>query len=181
MSYTVFMKVGVISDTHDHLTAIEKAVAIFKEHKVEQIVHCGDWVSPYSLALFGKLMEDWNIPVFSVLGNNEGDYRMIFKKNAELSHPIKFADVAVLELSFGGKNVAVYHGHDVPVLNALVLSEKYCAIFTGHTHVIRNENVHDVLILNPGSTSYFSEGKIIDTASVAIYDSDLNSADIITF
>lgn len=175
------MKIGVISDTHDHIEAVAKAVTIFKEKKVEQIVHCGDWVSPYTLAFFGSLMADWNIPVHSVLGNNEGDYRMLFKKNAELKNPVKFADVSVLELTVEGKKIAVYHGHDEHVLDGLILSDKYVAIFTGHTHVVRNKKEDDVLVLNPGSTSYFSEGKIIDTATVAIYDSASNSAEIITF
>lgn len=175
------MKIGVISDTHDHIEALAEAVEIFKKKQVSQIVHCGDWVSPYTLAYFGNLVKDWKIPVYSVLGNNEGDYRMLFKKNAELSNPVRFADVSVMELSIEVKKIAVYHGHDSHILDGLILSDKYMAVFTGHTHVVRNKKESDVLVLNPGSTSYFSEGKIIDTATVAVYDSTLNMAEIITF
>lgn len=175
------MKLGIISDTHDHLRAITKAVSIFKEHKVERIIHCGDWVSPYSLAHFGQLISDWNIPVCSVLGNNEGDYRKIEHINASLKNPVLFCDVSILQLEIGGQKYAVYHGHDKPTLNALIRSKDYRAVFTGHTHVVRNEMIGPTLVLNPGSTSYFSEGNIIDTASVAIYDTGKNSAEIVTY
>lgn len=175
------MIIGVISDTHDHLKPLQKAVEIFREKQVEQIVHCGDWNSPYMPVFLRSFMKDWDIPVFSVLGNNEGDYRMLFKKNSELKNPITFPEVAVLELSVGDKKIAVYHGHDVAVLDALILSDKYTAVFTGHTHVVRNEVCNGVLVLNPGSLSYFSAGKMIDTASVAVYDSESNTAEIITF
>lgn len=175
------MKFGILSDTHDHLRAISKAVGIFREHNVDRIVHCGDWVSPYSLAHFGDLIADWNIPTMSVLGNNEGDYRKIEKINSALHNPILFCDISVLQFEVEGFEFAVYHGHDKPTLNALIKSKDYRAIFTGHTHVVRNEVVGKSLVLNPGSTSYFSEGKIINDASVAIYDLDKNVADIIRF
>lgn len=40
------MLVGIITDTHDNLAGIQKAIQIFKEQKIEMLIHCGDWVSP---------------------------------------------------------------------------------------------------------------------------------------
>ncbi len=175
------MKFGIISDTHDHLNAITRAIEIFRAHKVDRILHCGDWVSPYSLGHFGALMADWNIPVMSVLGNNEGDYRKIEKINSSLKNPVVFCDVSILQFAVDDNRYAVYHGHDKPTLNALIRSKEYRAVFTGHTHVVRNEMAGKTLVLNPGSTSYFSDGKIVDVATVAVYDTSKNSAEIVLF
>jgi predicted phosphodiesterase len=38
------MKLGVISDARDNLPMIAKAVKIFKENKVEFVLHAGDYV-----------------------------------------------------------------------------------------------------------------------------------------
>ena len=57
------MRVGVITDTHDWLAGMEKAAEIFKNEKVDLIIHCGDWVSPFAIEFFMQLI---NVPVKSV-------------------------------------------------------------------------------------------------------------------
>ena len=41
------MKVGIMSDSHDHLINIRKAVEIFNEAGVGFILHAGDFVAPF--------------------------------------------------------------------------------------------------------------------------------------
>ena len=36
------MQIGIISDTHDNVAAIERATVIFDEEGVEVVIHCGD-------------------------------------------------------------------------------------------------------------------------------------------
>ena len=67
------MIVGIISDTHDNLAGLQKAIQIFKERKIEMLIHCGDWVSPFTLEFFDREMKDLNVPIKSVVGNNPGD------------------------------------------------------------------------------------------------------------
>jgi len=172
------MKIGIISDTHDNLMSIKKAIGIFKKNNVELILHCGDWVSPFSVEFLAQNIE---VPIKSVFGNNEGDIKRIIERNARLKNPVEFSKGKIFELEKDGKKIAVYHGDDPLLLNALIASHKYDAIFTGHTHSIRNEVIDGVLVVNPGTTCYACEGKIIDFASVAIYDSLKNSADIIKY
>jgi len=42
------MVIGIISDTHDHMDNIRKALKIFKEKNVKVILHAGDFVSPFT-------------------------------------------------------------------------------------------------------------------------------------
>lgn len=174
------MTIGIISDTHDRLESILKATEIFKENKVEMIIHCGDWVSPFTLEFYDS-NSDIKIPINSVFGNNEGDIIRIIQRNNKLRNPIKFTSKQVLELDLDGKKAIVYHGHDKAVLESIIRSQIYDVVFTGHTHAKRNEMIDKTLVLNPGSTCFVRESKIIDQASVAIYDSKTNSAEIIEF
>lgn len=156
---------------------MQTALKVLMEHDVELIVHCGDWVAPFAVEFFSKHSGD--VPVKGVFGNNEGDTKSIVVRNAKLAKPIEFAERKVLELEADGKHIAAYHGEDLPTLDALIRSQKYQAVFTGHTHQPRNELVDGVLVLNPGTTCFASEGEIIDVATVAIYDSATNTAQIL--
>ena len=48
------MKIGVLSDTHDHIPKIKRAVEIFNEEKVDLVLHSGDIVAPFSLLTLQK-------------------------------------------------------------------------------------------------------------------------------
>ena len=41
------MLVGLISDTHDNLPMVEKAVKRLNEEKVGLVLHAGDYVAPF--------------------------------------------------------------------------------------------------------------------------------------
>ena len=49
------MKIGVVSDTHDQRQRILEAIDIFNKEKVGLVIHCGDWVAPFSAARFAAL------------------------------------------------------------------------------------------------------------------------------
>lgn len=61
------MIVGVISDTHDNVSAVDSAVSIFEERGVETVIHCGDVIAPPVVPHFEGL------EVHAVLGNNDGE------------------------------------------------------------------------------------------------------------
>jgi putative phosphoesterase len=175
------MKIGVISDTHDRLESIVYLKKIFIKEKIEMIIHCGDWVSPFTLEFFDVTFSDFQVPVKSVFGNNEGDIKRIIERNANLINPIEFAPKDVLEIELSGRKIAVYHGHDQLVLRALILSSQYDAIFTGHTHEVRNEIIGLTLVLNPGSTCFAAKSNLLEKSSVAVYDTDANTAELYYF
>jgi len=171
------MKIGIVSDTHDRLDAIEKVFHIFLDEKVEQIIHCGDWVSPFTIEFFDEMnLQHTKIPVFSVFGNNEGDIKRIIERNNNLAFPVQFAAKTVLELERDGKRLATYHGHDKEILSALIASQHYDAVFCGHTHMQFSMSQGKTLVFNPGAICYARESKMIKEASVGIYDSQTNEA-----
>lgn len=164
------MKIGVISDTHDQIEQILKAVDYLNQEQVELVVHCGDWVSPFTLRFYAKL----RCPIKSVFGNNDGDkFRHLqFAKTLELS--VAYED-RFLTLEMDNRKIAVWHGDYKEITDSLVLCGQYDAVFHGHTHARVNEHHGKTLSLNPGTLMPLTTEQI-KGASIAIYDTVSNSA-----
>lgn len=128
------MLIGIISDTHDYLPGLHQAIQLFKENKIEMLIHCGDWVSPFILEFFDEEMGELAIPVKSVVGNNPGDIKRTLMANSQMHHQIEWPKTITIKLDIGDKKTIVYHGDDYELLNALIDCQKYDIIFTGHTH-----------------------------------------------
>lgn len=175
------MVVGIISDTHDNLSGLRKAIQIFKERKIEMLIHCGDWVSPFTLEFFDKEIKNLAIPVKSVVGNNPGDLKRTMMGNSKMENPIEWPKTITMLVDIDGKKAIIYHGDDRELLGALIDCQKYDIIFTGHTHSSRNETIGKTLIINPGNTCYACEGKITDKISVAVYNTKTHKAEIVNF
>ena len=52
------MKIGIISDSHDDVENVNKAIDIFEEEKVQVIIHAGDIISPPIIKEFKKLTDE---------------------------------------------------------------------------------------------------------------------------
>ena len=63
------MKIGIISDSHDHRDNIIKAVKYFNDENVGMVIHAGDIVSPFTEKEFKKLESKMK----AVFGNNDGE------------------------------------------------------------------------------------------------------------
>ena len=136
------MLIGIISDTHDNVDAIDRAVRIFKEYKVDLVLHLGDIVAPMTISNFDGL----NIKF--VRGNNDGDILNIKKRIEEIGGDY-LGDISQLDLD--GKSFALYHGTHPQILFALIHSDKYDYILRGHTHKQQDERVGSTRIINPGA------------------------------
>lgn len=174
------MKIGIISDTHDRLDYLAAAIKTFSNAQVDIVIHCGDWVSPFTLEYYDHVMQDNPIPTKSVFGNNEGDIKRIIERNSALKNPIEFAPKLVFELEFERKKIAVFHGHDNVILNSLINSKQYNAVFTGHTHETRNEIIDSTLVFNPGTTAGVASSRITNKHTIGIYTPSTNTAEIIS-
>ncbi len=76
------MKIGIISDTHDQLTHITNALAVFQKHEIQQLFHCGDITSFSSIQMFSEF------PIAVSFGNGDiltGEIKRLLKG----SNPIK--------------------------------------------------------------------------------------------
>jgi putative phosphoesterase len=142
--------IGAMSDTHDRLEAVEKAINLFNSREVTDVLHAGDLVSPFVAPLFSGL----KAKLHYVWGNNEGDREFIKARLADLAiEPL--GDFALLQL--GGKKIALLHGTHEEVVDSLVKSGAYDLVVRGHTHraqIIEGET----LVVNPGETCGYLTG-----------------------
>jgi len=106
------MLIGAVSDSHDNLPKIEKAVELLNELKVELVLHAGDYVSPFTIARFNKL----NCPLIGIFGNNDGDHQLLTKRFNETTNCTihdRFTQVTV-----EGYRIGLLHGDEAELLNA---------------------------------------------------------------
>jgi len=146
------MKIGIISDTHDNVGNILKAVKVFQAKGVEFVVHCGDVVSPASAKFFN------GVKIKLVKGNCDGDTEHIGEKLESIAGEYLGESA---ELSIDGKQIAAYHGQDKAKLDKIIKSGQYRYVLTGHSHKLRDEVVGKTRVLNPGAHYYGSEGTIM--------------------
>jgi putative phosphoesterase len=154
------MKIGVISDTHDNLSMVEKAVARLNEEKVELTIHAGDYTSPFVIPKFKAL----NSRLIGVFGNNDGDHEFLKKRFGETTNCEIRGRFAAVDAE--GFKIALLHGDEAELLNALVDSQGFDAVVSGHTHVSVNEVKGRTLVLCPGEVCGYLTGK----ATLALLD-----------
>ena len=156
---------GIISDTHDNLPQIRKAVKVFNREKVELVLHAGDFVSPFTSLEFKNL----NCPLKGVFGNNDGDKLYLqekFKGIGEL-YPTPY------NVNINSKNVIMLHKEKL--IDALAESQKYNVIIYGHTHRTDLRKIKKTLIINPGECGGWLTGK----STIALLDLETLEAKII--
>lgn len=175
------MILGIISDTHDVLPAIHNAFNIFAKHKVQTVIHCGDWKTAETVTYFASEAVKKNIKVYSVFGNRDVERDTILKTNASLNHPIFIDESELVKVVIAGKKIMAYHGHHRPTLIKIITSNEYDVVCTGHTHKPRIEQISNTLIINPGSTAFKIPRQKNSKPSIALYNTESNTAEILEF
>ncbi|MCX5774428.1 MAG: metallophosphoesterase [Fusobacteria bacterium] len=152
-------KIGIVSDTHDHMGNIGKIVEIFNQEKVDLVIHCGDIVSPFAARHF----EGLNAKMVAVYGNNDGEHKGLFMT---LEGNI-FAEPYILE--YEGKKICVAHH---PFIIEKLKEKNVADIYLfGHTHIKSIEN--NPFVINPGEGC----GYLTGIATVAVLDTQNMSVD----
>ncbi len=145
------MKIGLMSDTHDRIDAVERAIDFFNRAGVEHVLHAGDLVSPFVAPKFAKL----KAKLHYVWGNNEGDREFIRAKFGEFGvKPL--GNFAALELD--GRKIALLHGTHEDIVEALSKSGSFDVVVRGHTH---RAEVREgkTLLVNPGEVCGYLSGR----------------------
>ena len=152
------MKIVIISDTHDNVPNMEKALKWMKENQIEQIIHCGDLCAPALLKF--TLAPNFTGPIHLVFGNVE-DRDLTSKLAKELNHVTHYGDVGEIEL--GNKKIAFTHFPD----KGKELSEtgKYDLVFYGHNHKPWEETINRTKLINPGTLA-----GMFNKATFAVYN-----------
>lgn len=134
--------IGIVSDTHEDVRMIVRAVKIFTTRSPALVIHCGDIISPPVLERFATL------PMKLVYGNNDGERSGLKKKCGELG----FGEIQdSLTFEFAGKSFFVNHGTSSRVIEEAADSQQFDYVLHGHTHLQRNEERGKTRIINPGA------------------------------
>ena len=137
------MIIAVMSDTHDHIWNIRKALQLVRDRGVGMIIHCGDYVAPFML----KELDQAQVPVHGVFGNNDGDQYLLTKMSlTELSNITLYGLVGELEVS----DFTVAFTHYRAVADGLAASKRFDLVCFGHSHEAFLEKVGKTGMLNPG-------------------------------
>jgi putative phosphoesterase len=164
-------KIGIISDTHDQIDRIKKAIALFRKEKVELVYYLGDICSPFSLVYFKEL----SCSVKAVFGNNDGDLNKL--TNFKPSN-MEFFDRFYVD-EYNGKKIALFHGDPKEWVDTLFESKRYDLLLCGHSHVAEIKKNEKTLMINPGSLlGQIENHKDWTKPSVAIYNFEKDKAEI---
>ena len=157
------MKIGLLSDSHDDMAAIARAVALFNAEGVVQVLHAGDIVSPFTFEIFRGLQA----PLGGVFGNNDGDRLLLRERSAGALRPQPHF------VTLDGLRLVIVH--EPPLVRSLARSGDFDCVVYGHTHVADVRREGAALVVNPGKAAVLDKGR----ATVAVLETMTREARII--
>jgi putative phosphoesterase len=158
------MLAGIMSDTHDNMEQIRKAVDAFNERGVGHVIHAGDFTSPFTFRVLKTIKAGFT----GIFGNNDGDKLLLQK----MSEGRVFNQPHIFELE--GRRIVLIHEHHIA--DALADSGHYDIVIYGHTHKAGIRERKDTLVINPGEAGSWLYGK----STVALLDLSAMTAEIIS-
>lgn len=191
-------KIGLISDPHSTTAPLEEALSIFKREQVETIICAGD-IAGYGedqleqtvelLVKSNCLMIAGNHDCWPLDENNDAGYDKEIEKFFK-GLPTK------LELTIAGKKIYVAHAHPPDSLHggiklldpdgnvypdrkehwARELKDlNHDVLIVGHTHQIFSEQIGDVFVINPGSTTFNHNCSILSIPEMSVQNFSLSN------
>ncbi len=141
------MLIAILSDSHDQIANLEKALAAAKAAGAAALLHCGDLCAPFMLDRLGKQFQG---EVHVVAGNNDGDGRLLQTIAANHAHVTLHGIYA--ELTFDGHACAMIH-YPEPA-RRIAQSGQFRLVCYGHDHTKHVESIDtaagSTLLVNPG-------------------------------
>lgn len=136
------MRIGVISDTHGHITNTLAAMRLLESLDVEAILHAGDIGSRE----IPSLLKRW--PTHFVFGNCDPDHHDLQAAIADagLTCHNRLGDFSLAE-----RRIALLHSDDAKLFRSVCTSGDYDLVCYGHTHQAEQHLAGKTLILNPGA------------------------------
>ncbi|MDQ4074952.1 MAG: metallophosphatase family protein [Chloroflexota bacterium] len=126
------MRIGILSDIHDHVWNLQAALHWMNgaqgEQGVEALICCGDLCSPFIVGLLAEGLPER--PIHIVFGNNDGDLFRISANAAK--HEQVHLHGELFEAELDGKRVAANHYPTIAL--PLAHSAHYDVVCFGHNH-----------------------------------------------
>lgn len=163
------MKIGIISDIHENFHNLILALQKMEEEGVEQILCLGDLMN----AGVAKIMAHHSVPTFLIWGNNDGEKVDIVKASYREGSKLEVSLNTYDFLELDKRNIFISHYDDLAI--PMASSGKYDAVFYGHNHKKKSEQIGDCHVVNPGELSAQKTG----VASLAIYDTTENTVQLV--
>ena len=160
------MRIGVVSDTHNHLPNVARVVELLNAAGVERVVHTGDITQAKTLEVLARLAA----PLHAVFGNNDAGERAALEAAGERLG-IALADPP-LELFWADRRIIVVH--DPRDLEAIDLPD---VALHGHTHRRTIERTDGCVVFNPGECA----GHLPGHNAVGLVDLATLEVEILTF
>jgi uncharacterized protein len=153
------MKIGVLSDTHGEVWAVQRAMRILQSLRVSLAIHCGD----IGLEIVPLLQ---GLPTHFVFGNMDDPKRM----REAITDPEHTLHDKLGSLEIEGRRVAFLHGDDVKLLHHTIHSGHWDLICHGHTHAFSSGFEGPTLVLNPGAVGRTSRPSlaVVDLPSLDV-------------
>lgn len=137
------MLIAILSDSHDNIWNLARALEQVQAAGAEALIFCGDFCAPFTLTQIGQGFAG---PVYAVLGNNDGDPRLLLQNALAVGNVTLHGQFA--ELTLDGQRVAVNHYPEIA--RPLAHSMQYDLVCYGHNHLPKIEWIGDTLLVNPG-------------------------------
>jgi len=154
------MKVGIISDTHDHTENVLAAIEIFNDQQVDYVFHAGDFTTAFTATNFAQLK---TARFRAVLGNMDGSGKKIKKAAAGFGGEI--CDLAC-QATIQNRHIYMIHKNDR--LDEALALKQYDLVIYGHTHHPDIRWVDNTLLVNPGEAT----NRITGVAQMVILNLD---------
>ena len=162
------MKIGIISDSHDNQANIFKAVDIFRQYKVQYVLHAGDIIAPFAARPFGRME---GVKFIAVFGNNDGEKLL-------LDNTVKSFGGEIHDDCFRGEigGRSIFMIHCCGAIEEIVSSGKFDLVIYGHTHKKDIRKIGKTLLINPGESTNW----LTDKPGVIVLDLDDMKAEAIS-
>ena len=154
------MIIGLISDTHDNVPYIKKAITRLKEERVKLVLHAGDYIAAFTAKPYAEL----DAPMIGVFGNNCAETALLKQVYAEVGCDIRgfFAEVEA-----EGLKIALFHGHRKQDVDRAKSGDNDVVVY-GHSHRSSISEENGVLVINPGEVC----GYLTGTNSIGFLDTE---------
>lgn len=136
------MRIGIISDTHDDLRALERAVGVLRAEDITTLLHCGDLCTPSVLEALSDF-DTW------IARGNMDRHEALEPTAHEVLGAGRLADHHHLTLA--GQSVVLMHGHQEGELRQLISAGDHAYVVHGHTHRRRDQRIGPTHVVNPGA------------------------------
>lgn len=148
------MKVGLLSDTHNHLPETRRALELLLRRGAGHLVHCGD-AGEDVVDLLSATCQEHGVRAHVAVGNCD---RAHPEDSPFQPAPAGIDRGEAPEFVLAGKRCIALHGDRTQRLDAALDSGQYDFVFTGHTHAPADRRTGKTRLLNPGSAARPRQG-----------------------